>query len=595
MGNQSSELATLGKNYSIQRQKHQYYGDIAVCQSKVNPKERYLLKEFIFTDEQEFKNNRKKWDQRQTIKSDYTLKLERVFIQQENQLCGKFFKLCVLSEYPPTRLESVQITPNDYWPIIFGYVRGLELLQQNKINHGQITTKTLYIPPKVVDPTLFEQNNNYQQMLQHKGQNIYLSPLLFKNYQKNEWQPIHNQFKSDVFTLGLCLMQAIMREYHNDLYIETFQEALLLIKLKKLQQIVHKCIFEVIVAMVTLLEQNRPDFIELSSYVDLKYSEYINQNLPQRHNDDYQVKRQISYNTNYSVKSFKTQPSEDFANQISAILLNQDKCDEISFIQLPQIPSLYCKWDENLEPSHDDELEAIREINDEEEQSESKRENILIQYDQTLKENFNITNKIVNCSNQSNKFQDPITDSSIQKVSSYSQPFELKIEMVNEIYQDGSRYQGQKVNGMRHGIGVFFYQDGGFYDGSWDHNHMHGKGIQFNSIIQGTLYYSSGTPAYHGDWFEDKFHGYGILYNELPAAFNDPFDFTNFDYVEDYWVRYEGEFNDDNKEGKGILYLTNGERYQGLFLKDCVHGHGQYITKTGRIVESIWCNNQLVR
>ena len=41
-----------------------------------------------------------------------------------------------------------------------------------------------------------------------------------------------------------------------------------------------------------------------------------------------------------------------------------------------------------------------------------------------------------------------------------------------------------------------------------------------------------------------------------------------------YWVRYEGEFNDDNKEGKGILYLTNGERYQGLFLKDCVHGHG---------------------
>ena len=62
---------------------------------------------------------------------------------------------------------------------------------------------------------------------------------------------------------------------------------------------------------------------------------------------------------------------------------------------------------------------------------------------------------------------------------------------------------------------------------------MHGKGILSNSIKIGTLYYSSGTPAYHGDWFEDKFHGYGILYNELPAAFNDPFDFTNFDYVEE--------------------------------------------------------------
>ena len=36
---------------------------------------------------------------------------------------------------------------------------------------------------------------------------------------------------------------------------------------------------------------------------------------------------------------------------------------------------------------------------------------------------------------------------------------------------------------------------------------------------------------------------------------------SKYNFNVSYWVRYEGEFNDDNKEGKGILYLTNGERY----------------------------------
>lgn len=36
----------------------------------------------------------------------------------------------------------------------------------------------------------------------------------------------------------------------------------------------------------------------------------------------------------------------------------------------------------------------------------------------------------------------------------------------------GSRYEGYKLNGMRHGKGKFFYQDGGSYDGEWSENKM---------------------------------------------------------------------------------------------------------------------------
>lgn len=41
-----------------------------------------------------------------------------------------------------------------------------------------------------------------------------------------------------------------------------------------------------------------------------------------------------------------------------------------------------------------------------------------------------------------------------------------------------------------------------------------------------------------------------------------------------YWVKYEGGFKDDNKEGMGKLLLTNGEIFEGYFLNDFASGPG---------------------
>lgn len=95
----------------------------------------------------------------------------------------------------------------------------------------------------------------------------------------------------------------------------------------------------------------------------------------------------------------------------------------------------------------------------------------------------------------------------------------------------GSRYEGYKLNGQRHGRGKFFYQDGGSYDGEWRENKMEG---------QGTLYYQSDRVAYEGTWVADKFQGYGRLYNEFPQPLEGGFDFTDFDGIDEYWAYYEG-------------------------------------------------------
>ena len=51
-----------------------------------------------------------------------------------------------------------------------------------------------------------------------------------------------------------------------------------------------------------------------------------------------------------------------------------------------------------------------------------------------------------------------------------------EVEVVRETYKQGSRYEGEKSKGTRHGKGRFYYDDGGMYDGSWNLNRMEGFG-----------------------------------------------------------------------------------------------------------------------
>ena len=45
-------------------------------------------------------------------------------------------------------------------------------------------------------------------------------------------------------------------------------------------------------------------------------------------------------------------------------------------------------------------------------------------------------------------------------------------EFVVEHYKQGSRYEGFKLNGLKHGFGKFYYQDGGRYEGNWKSGKM---------------------------------------------------------------------------------------------------------------------------
>lgn len=151
-----------------------------------------------------------------------------------------------------------------------------------------------------------------------------------------------------------------------------------------------------------------------------------------------------------------------------------------------------------------------------------------------------------------------------------------------DFYSNGAKYEGQKLGNNRHGKGIFYFSDGGKYEGEWKDDMMHGYGL---------LYYPEGTLAYKGYWALDKFHGYGNLYNKKPRKTGNPLDWRDFNKLAEYWVTYEGDFRSDNREGYGLLYLSNGEKYIGEFKEDMAWGEGNFYAKSGNVVNGKWEQN----
>ena len=156
--------------------------------------------------------------------------------------------------------------------------------------------------------------------------------------------------------------------------------------------------------------------------------------------------------------------------------------------------------------------------------------------------------------------------------------------MVIEHYTNGSRYEGEKLNGMRHGKGRFYYEEGSCYDGEWKNNRMHG---------QGKLYYANGRLAYDGQWLSDEFNGFGKVYNDVYEISDEMLDYRDLNSASGKWKYYEGSLISDSKEGRGKIVFLNGEYYEGDFRNDRFDGEGRYVRKNGEVFRGIWHDSLL--
>mmetsp|Transcript_11023 Transcript_11023/g.25205 ORF Transcript_11023/g.25205 Transcript_11023/m.25205 type:complete len:726 (+) Transcript_11023:135-2312(+) len=120
------------------------------------------------------------------------------------------------------------------------------------------------------------------------------------------------------------------------------------------------------------------------------------------------------------------------------------------------------------------------------------------------------------------------------------------------VYPNKSIYEGDLVDGKRHGSGVLKLADGTRYHSQWRNDERHGKGSER---------WSDGT-LFAGSYLKGMRHGYGVM--TWPEG-----------------SRYTGEFERGRANGTGELVRTDGSIYRGRFAEDCMSGEGQMLWQDG--------------
>ena len=121
--------------------------------------------------------------------------------------------------------------------------------------------------------------------------------------------------------------------------------------------------------------------------------------------------------------------------------------------------------------------------------------------------------------------------------------------------------------------------------------------------IKGVMIYNNGA-RYEGEWKDNKKNGKGIFISShylncenKPGLkyegefFDDKFDgygkvlYSNGD-------RYEGEWKNNKQYGKGILINFSGTRYEGEWIDGKIEGEGKYYMNNGDMYEGHFSNNK---
>lgn len=162
--------------------------------------------------------------------------------------------------------------------------------------------------------------------------------------------------------------------------------------------------------------------------------------------------------------------------------------------------------------------------------------------------------------------------------------------------EDGFCYNGDIVNGLRHGFGSLTRDDGYSYRGIWANDKRHGEGCEM--LPDGT--------NYDGDWYNDAKSGWGV------STYLDGTEHKG-DWkggVKDGWGRitygagndrlkgriYTGQWrmDGDDLHGKGEILYPNGDTYTGEWINEARHGKGIHKAEDGHIYISSWENDEAI-
>ena len=164
-------------------------------------------------------------------------------------------------------------TENELFDIISQLVKSLTIMQKNNVTHRDIKPHNILLFKENYKLCDFGEakiiSGNGQSFLPIGGSELYMSPILFEALNSHKRDIIHNTYKSDVFSLGMCILLAA--GFSRKLLCEIRE----LKDMNTISNIIHKVLINkyskklinLIIKMLQIEENLRFDFIELEKYI----------------------------------------------------------------------------------------------------------------------------------------------------------------------------------------------------------------------------------------------------------------------------------------------------------------------------------------
>ena len=152
-------------------------------------------------------------------------------------------------------------------------ISSFALLQKNNITHRDIKPQNILIVNgiyKICDfgeAKIITTDGVIQQSI--RGTELYMSPILFKALNARQKKVVHNTYKSDVFSLGMCILLAATLTFQS-LYDIRELDKMENVKNVLVKYLIAKYSYNFVGTLLKMLEVNedlRPDFIELEKNI----------------------------------------------------------------------------------------------------------------------------------------------------------------------------------------------------------------------------------------------------------------------------------------------------------------------------------------
>ena len=172
--------------------------------------------------------------------------------------------------------KKIEYSEKELINIVKQLTSALSFMQTKNIVHRDIKPQNIIIFKnniyKLADFGESKQIHNISYSLINgtlRGTELYMSPLLFNGLRNGQIDVKHNLFKSDVYSLGLCILFAAtstnksLYDIRNFVDMEGLREYIENI----LENKYSKKLINLIISMLEIHEEKRPDFIELENII----------------------------------------------------------------------------------------------------------------------------------------------------------------------------------------------------------------------------------------------------------------------------------------------------------------------------------------